>query len=167
MARAAICAPRIPPMVPPAAMIGKSRFPSDSVMMSLASDQNCAIDSVLKMPSQTKNANPIDTPRVSEREEQRQAEDEHAEDPLHQTGGLDPVRERAVGGNDQEQQARLHPARVAAPDGAAAQQDERLAYHLEDVVGGQQQEQVREEQEHQVPLALVNVGTDQPLDRAA
>ena len=62
MARAAICAPRMPPMVPPAAMIGKSRFPSDSVMMSLASDQNCAIDSVLKIPSQTKNANPTDTP---------------------------------------------------------------------------------------------------------
>ena len=154
-------------MVPPAAMIGNSRLPSDSVMMSLASDQNCAIDSVLKMPSQTKNANPTDTPALPEREEHRQADDEDAEDPLDQPGRLDPVGERAVGGDDQEQQARLHPARVAAADRPAAHQDERLADDLEDVVGGQQQEQVREEQQHQVPLAFVNVGADQPFDRAS
>ena len=154
-------------MVPPAAMIGKSRFPSDSVMMSLASDQNCAIDSVLKMPEPDEEREPDRHARGPEREEHRQAEDEHAEDPLHQPGRLDPIRQRAVDRDDQEQQARLHSARVAAADGAAAQQDERLANHLEDVVGGEQQEQVREEQQHQVPLAVVNVGADQPFDRAS
>ena len=48
--------------MPPAATSGNSRFPSASVMMSFASDQNWAIDSVLKIPSQTKNANPMGAP---------------------------------------------------------------------------------------------------------
>ena len=103
--------------------------------------------------------------QVSEREEHRQAEHEHPEDPLHQPGRFDAVGQRAVSRDDQEQQARLHPARVAAADRPAAQQDQGFPDHLEDVVGGQQQEQVGEEQQHQVPLAVVNVGADQPFDR--
>ena len=52
----------MPPMVPPAAMSGNSRLPSDSVITSAASDQNCAIENVLKMPSHTKNTKPTPAP---------------------------------------------------------------------------------------------------------
>ncbi len=58
----AICAPAMAPSVPPMAMSGNRRSPSASVNRSLASDQNCAMLIVLKMPSQTKNAKPMGTP---------------------------------------------------------------------------------------------------------
>ena len=108
MARAAICAPTIPPMVPPAATRGNSRLPSASVMMSFASDQNWAIDSVLKMPSHTKKANPTGAPARPARRK-RQASDEQRHDPLDQAVRLDPVREQAVGRDQEDQHAGLQP----------------------------------------------------------
>jgi hypothetical protein len=49
----------MPPSVPPTATGGNKRSPSACVNKSLASDQNCAMASVPKMPSHTKNTKPM------------------------------------------------------------------------------------------------------------
>ena len=76
------------------------------------------------------------------------------------------VGEQAVGRYDEREQPRLQPSGVTAAHGAAAHQDERLPHHFEDVVSGEEQEQVRERDEHKVPFVLVHLGADEAFKSA-
>ena len=82
------------------------------------------------------------------------------EEGRHTANQLEPVdtrRERAVGGDDEQQQHRLACRRIAGDFGAAFAQNQRIANDLEDGVKGQQQKEVESNQQRAGSLAGVHI----------
>src|SRR5450432_163407 len=100
-------------------------------------------------------------PGSAQREESNKAKRKEAHDPGHEPSGLESIGEGPIYRDEQREQHRLDATSVTLLHGAATEEEERLSEDLEDVVGGQQAEQVREEEQDQGPLAVSDVSAYQ------
>ena len=93
-------------------------------------------------------------PKEGEHQEVRREEHRHDAD---ETGASDPRRKPSVGHRDEDQQERLTGRGVTFHLGAAGQQNEGLASHLQQVVRREQQEDIQRQQRHGRHLARPDI----------
>ena len=125
--------------------------------MSAAKLQNCATVTRLKTPTQRKNGTPSGTPRAPSAAEENEVRGEEDRDARDEHEATDPRSDPAVEVGDEDQQDGLADRGVALHLGAAAEQDERLARDLEQVVGGEEQEDVDGQEQGRRRLSGPNV----------
>ena len=82
---------------------------------------------------------------------------EEQRDAIDQFHAIDARRHGAIGGHDRQQQQRLAGGRVAFHLRSSLAEDQRLPHRFEDVVKGQQREDVCRQQERTCSLARAHI----------
>jgi hypothetical protein len=103
----------------------------------------------------------------SERPEQTEVGDEEQRDDADEQRPPHPGRQPTVGARHADQQDRLAGRRVALHLGPAGHEDERLAGDLQEVVGREQQEHVRRQQDDRGDLVAAHVAEQTEQELAA
>ena len=140
-------APPTAPIELPMPTMGKRRLPCSSVYVSAAKLQNCATVTVLKTPTHRKNGMPSGTPRVPREPKTRQIHGEEEGHERDECDAADTRREPPIEARHENEQHGLTGRCVALYRSATAEQDERLARDLQQVVSSENQEDVQSEKE--------------------